>query len=152
MNDSRVIVLDSRAEKAVQGRVLVYLLWLVSHSVDCREIIIARFYFAQRKLASYVFFFEHSSNLGLTVFSFCFNAVLYVKLLLIHTFQSVNQPFLLHIESSLDGLGLLSSTHDQCTQRQSGQITLRVSQGHTSYKRKENLKISRSMVVEALSW
>ena len=32
---------------------------------------------------------------------------------------------LLHIESSLDRLGLFSPTHDQCSQQQSGQITLR---------------------------
>ena len=59
------------------------------------------------------------------------------------------EPPLLHIESSLDRLGLLSPTHDQRSQQQIGQIRptsfvdqqysiFQVSQGHTSYKNKEN--------------
>ena len=55
------------------------------------------------------------------------------------------KPPLLHIESSLDRLGLLSPTHDQRSQQQIGQIRsnqfrptiFQVSQGHTSYKNKE---------------
>ena len=60
--------------------------------------------------------------------------------------KTVHQTSLLHIESSLDRLGLLSPTHDQRSQQQSGQITnyaptsfdqqVQVSQGHTSYKYK----------------
>ena len=38
--------------------------------------------------------------------------------------KTVHQISLLHIESSLDRLGLLSPTHDQRSQQQSGQITL----------------------------
>ena len=38
--------------------------------------------------------------------------------------KTVPQTSLLHIESSLDRLGLLSLTHDQRSQQQSGQITL----------------------------
>ena len=38
--------------------------------------------------------------------------------------KTVRQTSLLHIESSLDRLGLLSPTHDQRSQQQSGQITL----------------------------
>ena len=57
------------------------------------------------------------------------------------------KPPLLHIESSLDRLGLSSPTHDQRSQQQIGQINtfqpvfdqqFQVSQGHTSYKIKEN--------------
>ena len=51
--------------------------------------------------------------------------------------KTVYQTSLLHIESNLDLLGLLSPTHDQRSQQQSGQIALQVSQGHTSYKNKE---------------
>ena len=38
--------------------------------------------------------------------------------------KTVHRTSLLHIESSLDRLGLLSPTHDQRSQQQSGQITL----------------------------
>ena len=38
--------------------------------------------------------------------------------------ETVRQTFLLHIESNLDRLGLLSPTHGQRSQQQSGQITL----------------------------
>ena len=40
------------------------------------------------------------------------------------TFKTVHQTSLLHIESNLDRLGLLSPTHDQRSQQQTGQITL----------------------------
>ena len=62
--------------------------------------------------------------------------------------KMVHQTSLLHIESSLDRLGLLSPTHDQRSQQQSGQITLQqavlinkskfLQGGHTAYKNKEN--------------
>ena len=75
--------------------------------------------------------------------------------------KTVHQSSLLHIESSLDRLGMLSPAHDQRFPQQSGQITnyaptsfdqrVQVSQGHTSSKIRKN-EISRSMVVEALSW
>ena len=67
--------------------------------------------------------------------------------------------FLLHIESNLDRLGLLSPTHDQRSQQQSGQITLEsilinkskfLKATHRTDIRK--IEISRSIVVEALSW
>ena len=55
------------------------------------------------------------------------------------------KPPLLHIESSLDRLWLLSPTHDQRSQQKFGQLRsnqfdqqFQVSQGHTSYKNKEN--------------
>ena len=38
--------------------------------------------------------------------------------------KTVHQTSLLHIESNLDRLGLLSPTHDQRSQQQTGQITL----------------------------
>ena len=38
--------------------------------------------------------------------------------------KTVHRTSLLHIESNLDRLGLLSPTHDQRSQQQSGQITL----------------------------
>ena len=69
------------------------------------------------------------------------------------------QTFLLHIESNLDRLGLLSPTHDQRSQQQSGQITLQpvlinkskfLKATHRTKIRK--IEIPRSMVVEAMSW
>ena len=53
--------------------------------------------------------------------------------------KTVHQSSLLHIESNLDRLGLLSPTNGQCSQQQNGQLTLlisfdqqvQVSQGHT---------------------
>ena len=39
--------------------------------------------------------------------------------------KTVNETSLLRIESNLDRLGLLSPTHGQRSQQQSGQITLR---------------------------
>ena len=38
--------------------------------------------------------------------------------------KTIHQTSLLHIESNLDRLGLLSPAHDQRSQQQSGQITL----------------------------
>ena len=73
--------------------------------------------------------------------------------------KTVHQTSLLHIESSLDRLGLLSPTHDQRSQQQSGQITLQLvlinkskflKATHRTKIRK--IEIPRSMVVEALSW
>ena len=63
----------------------------------------------------------------------------------------IKPPYSIHIDSSLDRLELLSPTHDERSQQQSGHISLQLvlinkskfSQGHTSYKNK---------VVEALSW
>ena len=59
--------------------------------------------------------------------------------------ETVHQISLFHIQSNLDRLGLLSPTYSQRPQQQSGQITLhsfdqqaQVSQGHTSYKNREN--------------
>ena len=40
--------------------------------------------------------------------------------------KTVHQTSLLHIESNLDRLGLLSPTHGQRSQQQSGHITLQV--------------------------
>ena len=73
--------------------------------------------------------------------------------------KTVRQTSLLHIESSLDRLGLLSPTHDQLSQQQSGQITVQpvlinkskfLKATHRTKIRK--IEIPRSMVVEALSW
>ena len=73
--------------------------------------------------------------------------------------EMVHQISLFHIESNLDRLGLLSPTHGQRSQQQSGQITLQsvlinkskfVKATHRTETRK--IEIPRSMVVEALSW
>ena len=76
--------------------------------------------------------------------------------------KTVHQTSLVHtryIESSLDRLGLLSPTHDQRSQQQTGQITFQpvlidkpmfLKVIHRTKKRK--IEIPRSMVVEALSW
>ena len=73
--------------------------------------------------------------------------------------KTVHQTFLLHIESSLDRLELLSPTHGQRFQQPSRQITLQpvminkskfLKATHRTKIRK--IEISRSMVVEALSW
>ena len=73
--------------------------------------------------------------------------------------KTVHQTSLLHIESSLDRLGLLSPTHDQRSQQQSGQITLRSVLINKSKFLKaihrtkiKKIEIPRSMVVEASSW
>ena len=72
--------------------------------------------------------------------------------------KAVDQTSLLHIESNLDRLGLLSPTHGQRAQQQSGQITLQSvlikkskvlkATRHAEMK----IEIPRSMVVEALNW
>ena len=71
----------------------------------------------------------------------------------------VHQISLLRIKSNLDRLGLLSPTHDQRFQQQSGQITLQpvlinkskfLKATHRLKIRK--IEIPRSMVVEALNW
>ena len=73
--------------------------------------------------------------------------------------KTVSQTSLLHSESNLDRLGLLSPTHGQRYQQQSGQITLQpvlinkskfVKATHCTEIKK--IEIPRSMVVEALSW
>ena len=72
--------------------------------------------------------------------------------------KMVHQTSLLHIESSLDGLGLLSPTHDQRSQQQSGQITLQPVLINKSKFRKathgieiRKIEIPRSMVVKRAS-
>ena len=72
--------------------------------------------------------------------------------------KTVHQTSLLHIESSLDQLGLLSPTHDQRSQQQSGQITLQpllINKSEflkTTHRTKiRKIEIPRSMVVEALA-
>ena len=68
------------------------------------------------------------------------------------------KPPLLHIESSLDRIGLLSPTHDQRSQQQIGQTFQSVlindfkflKATHRTKIRK--IEIPRSIVVEALSW
>ena len=74
--------------------------------------------------------------------------------------KTVHQTSLLHIESSLDRLGLLSPTHDQRSQQQkTGKITFQpvlinkskfLKATHRTNLRK--IEIPRSMVVKALSW
>ena len=73
--------------------------------------------------------------------------------------KTVHPTSLLHIESSLDRLGLLSPTHDQRSQQKNGKITLQpvlinrskfLKATHCTEIRK--IQIPRSMVVEALSW
>ena len=73
--------------------------------------------------------------------------------------KTVHQTSLLHIESNLDRLGLLSPTHDQRSQQQSGQVTLQsVLINKSKYLKatypteKNNIEIPRSIVVEALRW
>ena len=72
--------------------------------------------------------------------------------------KTVHQTSLLHTESNLDRLGLLSPTHGQRSQQQNGQITLQLgligkpkflkATRHTEIKKVE---IPRSRVMEALS-
>ena len=75
--------------------------------------------------------------------------------------KTVHQTSLLHIyiESNLDRLGLLSPTHDQRSQQQTGQIALQPVLINKSkflkatHRRKiRKIEIPRSMVVETLSW
>ena len=74
--------------------------------------------------------------------------------------KTVHQTSLLHIESNLDRLGILSPTHDQRSLQKPGKITLQpvlinkkskfLEATHCTEIRK--IEIPRSMVVEALSW
>ena len=73
--------------------------------------------------------------------------------------KTVHQTFVFHIKSSLDRLGLLSLTHDQRSQQQSGQTSFQpvLINKFKFFKATHRTKISkteipRSMVVEALSW
>ena len=73
--------------------------------------------------------------------------------------ETVHQNSLFHIESNLDRLGLLSSTHGQRSQQQNGLTTLssvlankRKFLKATNHTEKREIEISRSVVVEALSW
>ena len=73
--------------------------------------------------------------------------------------KTVHRTSLLHIESNLDRLGLLSPTHGQRSQQQSGQITLQSVLINTSkflkailYTEIRKIEIPISMVVETLSW
>ena len=73
--------------------------------------------------------------------------------------EAVHQTSLFDIESNHDRVGLLSPTHGQRSQQQSGQITLQSglinkpkflkATHHTGI---EKIEVARSMVVEALSW
>ena len=72
--------------------------------------------------------------------------------------ETVHQTSLLHIESNLDRLGMLSPTHDQRSQQKNGNITLQpvlikkskiLKATHCTEIRK--IEIPRSMVVD-LSW
>ena len=73
--------------------------------------------------------------------------------------KTVHQTCLLHIESNLDRLGMLSPTHDQRSQQKDGKITFQpvlinnskfLKATHCTETRK--FEIPRSMVVEVLSW
>ena len=76
--------------------------------------------------------------------------------------KTVHQTSLLHIESNLDGLGMLSPTHDQRSQQKYGKITEQLRSNQLIIKSKilkathcteiRKHEIPRSMVVEALSW
>ena len=74
--------------------------------------------------------------------------------------KTVHQTSLLHIESNLDRLGMLSPTHDQRSQQKTGKNyaptsfdqQVQVSQGHTFCTEIRKIEIPRSMVVEALNW
>ena len=73
--------------------------------------------------------------------------------------KTLHQTSLLYIESNLDRLGLLSPTHDQRSQQQSGHITFQpvlINKSKflkaTHRKKISKIKIPRSMVVEVLSW
>ena len=73
--------------------------------------------------------------------------------------KTVHQTSFLHIESNLDRLGLLSPTHGQRSQQESGQITLQSVLINKSKFLKATRRagvckigIPRSMMVEALNW
>ena len=75
------------------------------------------------------------------------------------TVKTVHQTSLLHIESNLDRLILLSPTHGQRSQQHSGEITLQTVLINklkfleaTGDPEINNIVIPRSMVVEVLSW
>ena len=74
--------------------------------------------------------------------------------------RTVHQISLLHTESNLDRLGLLSPTHGERSQQQSGQFTLQSlffinklkflkATHHTEITK---IEILRSMAMETLSW
>ena len=72
---------------------------------------------------------------------------------------TVHQTSLFHIESNHDRLGLLSPTHGQRSQQQSGQITLHLVLINkpkflkaTYHTERRKIEIPRSMGVEALTW
>ena len=73
--------------------------------------------------------------------------------------KTVHQTSFLHIESSLDLLGLLSPTHDQRSQQQSGEISLQPGSINKSKFLKtihrtkiRKIELPRSIVVQALMW
>ena len=73
--------------------------------------------------------------------------------------ETVYQTSLFLIESDLDRLGLMSPTHGQRSQQQSGQITLQsvlINKPKflkaTHRKETTKIEIPKSMLVEALSW
>ena len=73
--------------------------------------------------------------------------------------QKSSSNLILHIESNLDRLGLLSPTHSQRSQHQSGRIPLQsvlINKPEffkaTRYAAKRKIEIRRSMEVEALGW
>ena len=73
--------------------------------------------------------------------------------------KMVHQTFLLHIESNIDRLRLLSPTHGQRFQQQSGQTTVQSglinkpkSLMATRQVKIKKIKISRFKVVGALRW
>ena len=75
------------------------------------------------------------------------------------TVQTVHQTSLLYIKSNLDRLELLSPTHGQRSQQQSGQITLQSVLANkpkflkvTHHAEIWRIELPRSMVVKALSW
>ena len=73
--------------------------------------------------------------------------------------KTVHQTSLLHIKSSLDRLGLLSPTHDQCSKQQTGQLAFQPALINkskflkaTPRTKTRKIEIPSCMVVEALSW
>ena len=73
--------------------------------------------------------------------------------------KTVHRTSLLHVESSLDRLGLLSPTHGQPSQQPSGQVTLQsvlINKPKffkaTRHAEVRKMEMPRSMVVEALRW
>ena len=74
--------------------------------------------------------------------------------------KMAHQTSLFHIESNLDRLGLLSPTHGQRSQQQSGQTTFqsvlinksKFLKAKRYYAQVRKIEIPRLMLVEALSW